>query len=268
MRIFFLTSLFLGLGFITGVRAQWHAGIGIGMGPSLQALEVGKKNFVKDDGSKASSSFGKDSWISLEFGRNLAKHWALDIGFMYLRGANGDFTLSNSVFSQSVRQYTRGYLITPTVTFLFRQPDQRLRPLISLGPVLSLRPRTFRDDNYEVYQSKEYIETAMYFNLGSTWGYRVQAGLKGRITKRSFLNVQLSYRCVFYDQLVEIKNLQSSTGQYTKYTINGIDSPESSQECTTCEFGSIINEERIKEGINKWHPLTGIGLTLGYQFSF
>lgn len=267
MRILYL-SLFLCFGFISVVQAQWHARFGLGSGQSIQALQVGNNHFTKSDGSKASSSFGWDSWLTLEFGRTLAKHWSIDMGFTYLRGANGDFTLSNSVFSQKVRQYSRGYLITPTVTFLFRQPAQRIRPLVGLGPVLSLRPRTFREDNYEVYQSKEYIETAMFFNVGSTWGYLVQAGLQGRLSKRSQFILQLSYRHVFDNQLIEIKNLQSSKGHYTKYTINGVESPESSQECTTCEFGSIINEERIKDGINNSHPFTGIGLTLGYQINF
>lgn len=267
MRILYL-SLFLCFGFISVVQAQWHARIGLGSGQSMQALEVGTNHFTKDDGSNASSSFGWDSWLTLEFGRTLAKHWSIDMGFTYLRGANGDFTLSNSVFSQKVRQYSRGFLITPSVTFLFRQPARRIRPLLSFGPVLSLRPRTFRDDDYEVYQSKEVIETAMFFNVGSTWGYLVQAGLQSRLSKRSQFILQLSYRRVFDNQLIEIKNLQSSKGHYTKYTINGVESPESSQECTTCEFGSIINEERIKDGINNSHPFTGIGLTLGYQINF
>ncbi|QLH44167.1 MAG: hypothetical protein HWD58_00130 [Bacteroidota bacterium] len=160
MRILYL-SLFLCFGFISVVQAQWHARIGLGSGQSIQALQVGNNHFTKSDGSKASSSFGWDSWLTLEFGRTLAKHWSIDMGFTYLRGANGDFTLSNSVFSQRVRQYSRGYLITPSY-FSIPSTGPTYSPLVGLGPVLSLRPRTFREDNYEVYQSKEYIETAMF----------------------------------------------------------------------------------------------------------
>jgi hypothetical protein len=104
--------------------------------------------------------------------------------------------------------------------------------------------------------------------MPSTLGYNVRLGGNYKIAKKISLNMEFSMQRMSSNQLISIKKLERSQGNYTKYTINGVEAPESSRECTSCEFGSVVQNETINDGLTQYNALSNIGLLLGLQWNF
>ncbi len=261
-----LLSILIGMT-LAPAHAQWIAKMGVGTGKSFQAMKVGNKTYSTNENSYQ-TKFGWDQWISLEAGRVIKKHIALNLGLTYFSGAKGHFTSTSNYINQDVSQYSRGVLISPTFNYYFFSQKSAFRPYVTLGPTISIRPKLYRDDHYDVIPIKERIETAMYFNMPSTLGYNVRLGGNYKIAKKISLNMEFSMQRMSSNQLISIKKLERSQGNYTKYTINGVEAPESSRECTSCEFGSVVQNETINDGLTQYNALSNIGLLLGLQWNF
>jgi outer membrane protein W len=248
-------------------QAQWLIKAGMGAGKPFQAQKVGNRTFVTDE-ANFKSQFGWDQWLTLEAGRFLHPHISLNVGFIYLNGAKGRFDMTSNYINQEVTQYSRAFLISPSISYFFLNKKSSLRPFVSVGPSISIRPKLYRDDHYVIHASNERVETAMYFNMPSTFGYQVRLGANYKLMKGISLNIEMSMQRMSSNQIIEVKNEKRKVGEYTKYTINGIEAPESSRECTSCEFGSVVKHESINDGLVQYNALSNIGLLLGLQWNF
>jgi outer membrane protein W len=248
-------------------QAQWIAKVGVGTGKPFQALKIGNGTFANTQTSYQ-TKFGRDQWVTLEAGRFVKEHIALNLGLTYFSGAKGHFVSTSNYINQDVSQYSRGFLICPTFNYYLFNKTAVFRPYFTIGPVISISPKLYRDDNYDVIPTQERIETAMYFNMSSTMGYTARIGANYKITKQFSLNIEMSMQRISYNQLIDINVVKKSKGEYTKYTINGVEAPESSHECTSCEFGSLVQNETINDGLMQYNPLSNIGLLLGLQWNF
>lgn len=239
----------------------------MGAGKSFQTLKVGNRTFLTNE-ANFTPQFGWDQWIVLEASRFLHPHISLNIGFIYLNGTKGRFNMTSNYFNQEVTQYSRAFHISPSISYFFLNKKSSLRPFVSVGPSISIRPRLYRDDHYLIHASNERVETAMYFNMPSTLGYQVRLGANYKILKDISVNIEMSVQRISSNPILDLKNESRKVGEYTKYTINGIEAPESSRECTSCEFGSVVRHQSINDGLIQYHALSNIGMLLGLQWNF